>query len=110
MAIFHNVSAGERDGVLARRGLERRKVEHEFRRLGFGGDLQRLESADVAGQRELLRLRVGSQSSFTRFFQVFTSAGKNLGTFRPLWRWAMERLPGRKGGYSLDLDSTRIPK
>jgi hypothetical protein len=52
--------------------------------------------------------RVGSQSSFTRFFQGFTSAGKNLRTFRPLWRWAMERLPGRKEGYSLDLDSTRL--
>ena len=51
---------------------------------------------------------VGSQSSFTRFFQGFTSAGKNLGTFRPLWRWAMERLPSRKTGYSLDLDSTRL--
>lgn len=51
---------------------------------------------------------VGSQSSFTRFFQGFTSAGKNLSTFRPLWRWAMERLPSRKGGYSLDLDSTRL--
>jgi len=51
---------------------------------------------------------VGSQSSFTRFFQGFRSAGKNLSTFRPLWRWAMERLPSRKGGYSLDLDSTRL--
>jgi hypothetical protein len=58
---------------------------------------------------DLLAIRcVGSQSSFTRFFQGFTSAGKNLSTFRPLWRWAMERLPGRKGGYSLDLDSTRL--
>lgn len=58
---------------------------------------------------ELLAIQcVGSQSSFTRFFQGFTSAGKNLGTFRPLWRWAMERLASRKGGYSLDLDSTRL--
>jgi hypothetical protein len=57
----------------------------------------------------LLAIRcVGSQSSFTRFFQGFTSAGKNLSTFRPLWRWVMERLPSRKGGYSLDLDSTRL--
>ena len=52
--------------------------------------------------------RVGSQSTFTRFFQGFTSAGKNLSTFRPLWRWAMARLPGRQEGYSLDLDSTRL--
>ena len=58
---------------------------------------------------ELLAIQwVGSQSSFTRFFQGFTSAGKNLGAFRPLWRWGMERLPSRKGGYSLDLDSTRL--
>jgi hypothetical protein len=58
---------------------------------------------------ELLAIQcVGSQSRFTRFFQGFTSAGKNLSTFRPLWRWRMERLPSRKGGYSLDLDSTRL--
>jgi len=58
---------------------------------------------------ELLAIqRVGSQSSFTRFFQGFTTAGKNLRAFRPLWRWAMERLPGRQEGYSLDLDSTRL--
>ena len=58
---------------------------------------------------ELLAIeRVGSQSSFTRFFQGFTTAGKNLRAFRPLWRWALERLPGRKEGYSLDLDSTRL--
>lgn len=58
---------------------------------------------------EILAIQcVGSQSSFTRFFQGFTSAGKNLSTFRPLWRWVMERLPSRKGGYSLDLDSTRL--
>lgn len=51
---------------------------------------------------------IGSQSTFTRFFQGFNSAGKNLSTFRPLWRWAMERLNSRKEGYSLDLDSTRL--
>ena len=58
---------------------------------------------------ELLAIqRIGSQSSLTRFFQGFTSAGKNMATFRPLWRWCMERLPSRPGGYSLDLDSTRL--
>ena len=58
---------------------------------------------------DLLAIRcVGSQASFTRFFQGFPSAGKNLSPFRPLWRWAMERLPSRKGGYSLDLDSPRL--
>jgi len=52
--------------------------------------------------------RIGSQSTFTRFFQGFTSAGKNLSTFRPLWHWCLQRLPSRKGGYALDLDSTRL--
>jgi len=51
---------------------------------------------------------LGSQSTFTRFFKGFTSAGANLATFRPLWRFCLERLPSRKEGYSLDLDSTRL--
>ncbi len=29
--------------------------------------------------------RMGSQSSFTRFFQGFNTAGKNLSTIRSLW-------------------------
>lgn len=57
---------------------------------------------------EKLAIRcVGSQSSFTRFFQGFTRAGKNLSPFGPLWRWTLERLPSRKDGYRLDLDSPR---
>jgi len=52
--------------------------------------------------------RIGSQSSYTRFFQGFKSAGANLATFRRLWHWSLERLPSRPGGYSLDLDSTRL--
>jgi hypothetical protein len=52
--------------------------------------------------------RIGSQSSLTRFFQGFNTAGKNLATFRCLWRWCLERLPSRAGGYALDLDSTRL--
>lgn len=52
--------------------------------------------------------RIGSQSSYTRFFQGFKSAGANLATFRQLWRWGLERLPSRPDGYSLDLDSTRL--
>ncbi|MCI0355345.1 MAG: transposase, partial [Acidobacteria bacterium] len=52
--------------------------------------------------------RVPSQSTFTRFFQGFTSAGKNLACFRPLFAWAMQRLPGKREGYALDLDSTRL--
>lgn len=52
--------------------------------------------------------RIASQSVLTRFFQGFTSAGGNLRCFRPLWRWGLHRLPGRKEGYTLDLDSTRL--
>ncbi len=52
--------------------------------------------------------RMGSQSSFSRFFQGFDTAGKNLAAFRALWHWCLERLPSRAGGYALDLDSTRL--
>jgi len=58
---------------------------------------------------ELLGIRrVASQSSLSRFFAGFTSAGSNLRCFRPLWRWCVERLPSRREGYTLDLDSTRL--
>ena len=58
---------------------------------------------------ELLGItRIASQSVLTRFFQGFTSAGENLRCFRPLWHWGMDRLPSRKDGYTLDLDSTRL--
>lgn len=58
---------------------------------------------------ELLGIqRVASQSALTRFFQGFTSAGENLRCFRPLWHWCLDRLPSRKEGYTLDLDSTRL--
>jgi hypothetical protein len=52
--------------------------------------------------------RVASQSVLSRFFQGFSSAGRNLRCFRPLFGWALERLPSRPGGYALDLDSTRL--
>lgn len=52
--------------------------------------------------------RVPSQSTLTRFFQGFTSAGKNLACFRPLFAWAMRQLPSKREGYALDLDSTRL--
>jgi hypothetical protein len=52
--------------------------------------------------------RVGSQSTFTRFFARFGNAAVNLRSFRPLWRWALERQPSRRNGYRLDLDSTRL--
>lgn len=52
--------------------------------------------------------RIASQSTLSRFFQGFTSAASNNATFGPLWRWCLERAPARAGGYSLDLDSTRL--
>jgi hypothetical protein len=58
---------------------------------------------------ELLNIqRVASQSTLSRFFAEFGSAAGNLRCFRPLWRWCVQRLPGRKEGYTLDLDSTRL--
>ena len=58
---------------------------------------------------ELLGIpRIASGSTLSRFFGGFTSAGKNLACFRPLWRWCLERVPSRKEGYTLDLDSTRL--
>ena len=52
--------------------------------------------------------RVASQSVLSRFFAGFDSAAENLRCFRPLWRWCLERLPSRKEGYTLDLDSTQF--
>jgi len=58
---------------------------------------------------ELLGIpRVPSQSSLSRFFAGFSSAGVNLRCFRPLWRWGVDQLPSRREGYTLDLDSTRL--
>ena len=58
---------------------------------------------------ELLGIkRVASQSVLSRFFQGFDSAGTNLRCFRPLWHWCLDRLPSRKEGDTLDLDSTRL--
>jgi hypothetical protein len=58
---------------------------------------------------ELLNIeRVPSQSSFSRFFAGFGSAAANLRCFRPLWQSCVHRLPSRKEGYTLDLDSTRL--
>jgi hypothetical protein len=58
---------------------------------------------------ELLGIRrVASQSSLSRFFAGFASAGTNLRCFRLLWGWCVQRLPSRREGYTLDLDSTRL--
>jgi hypothetical protein len=51
--------------------------------------------------------RVASQSTLSRFFQVFT-AGSSLQCFRTLWHWSMQQLPGRRDGYTLDLDTTSL--
>lgn len=59
--------------------------------------------------RQLLAVsQIASQSTFSRFFALFRHAGINQGAFTPLWHWAMMRLPSWRGGYSLDLDSTRL--
>lgn len=52
--------------------------------------------------------RIASQSALSRFFQCFSSAGRNLACFRPLFGWCVARLPSRREGYALDLDSTRL--
>ena len=52
--------------------------------------------------------RLPSQSTLSRFLACFDGAGKNLRCFRALWRWGMERLPSRREGYTLDLDSTAL--
>jgi hypothetical protein len=52
--------------------------------------------------------RLPSQSTLSRFFAGFASLKQGLGCFQPLWRWALERLPSRREGYTLDLDSTAL--
>ena len=52
--------------------------------------------------------RMPSQSTFSRFFSGFDGAASNLRSFRALWHYAMRRLPSRRGGYTLDLDSTSL--
>src|SRR5260370_4951867 len=51
---------------------------------------------------------IASQSALSRFFQRFSSAGQNLATFRPLWRWGLERLCSRPGGCGLGLGSAPL--
>jgi hypothetical protein len=52
--------------------------------------------------------RLPSQSTLSRFLAGFDGAAKNLRAFRPLWRFGMNRLPSKREGYSLDLDSTAL--
>jgi len=59
--------------------------------------------------RQLLAVsQIASQATFSRFFALFRHAGINQRAFTALWNWAMMRLPSLRGGYSLDLDSTRL--
>jgi Transposase DDE domain group 1 len=46
---------------------------------------------------------IPSQSSLSRFFGVFTQSANNL--LGSLHRWAVDQLPSRNEGYTLDLDS-----
>lgn len=64
--------------------------------------------SDVMLARLIAVTGIPSQSALSRFFQRFDSSAVNLATFRPLWRWGLERLSSRPGGYALDLDSTRL--
>lgn len=52
--------------------------------------------------------RMGSQASFSRFFQGFPGAAANLRCFGSAWHWCLDRLSSRPGGYTLDLDSTQL--
>ena len=52
--------------------------------------------------------RLPSQPTLSRFFARFDGPAKNLRTFRPLWRWALERLPSRREGDTLDVDSRAL--
>ena len=59
--------------------------------------------------REMLAVgQIASQSTLSRFFALFRHAGINQAAFTPLWNWSMRRLPSLPGGYSVDLDSTRL--
>src|SRR2546426_4078234 len=85
--------------------------------LGFiagilAGACKLAQVATLRGDQALAKLlrveRLPSQSTLTRFFQIFDGAAVNLRTFDPLWRWCLERLSSRPGGYTLDLDSTQL--
>jgi len=52
--------------------------------------------------------RMASQSCLSRFFKKFQTAYQNTVCFGPLWRWSLHQLASRAGGYTLDLDTTRL--
>tara|TARA_B100001971_G_C18201714_1_gene545039 strand:+ start:137 stop:1495 length:1359 start_codon:yes stop_codon:yes gene_type:complete len=63
-------------------------------------------SKDEALHEVLGIRRMPSQSTFTRFFSRFRQPGAE--SLQQLYTWAMRRLPSRKRGYTLDLDSTAL--
>ena len=66
----------------------------------------------LRGDQVLARMlqiqRIPSQSTLSRFFLRFKGAAQNLNVFDSLWRFGLERLPSRPGGYTLDLDTTQL--
>ena len=52
--------------------------------------------------------KLASSSALSRYFKKFTSAYQNTLCFGPLWQWCLERLVSLPGGYTLDLDTTRL--
>ena len=52
--------------------------------------------------------RVPSPSPLSRFFHAFGGVAANATCFRVLWHGTMKRLPSRRGGYTLDWDSTKL--
>ena len=52
--------------------------------------------------------RIPSQSTLSRFFNSFGGLAANATCFRALWNSTMKRLPSRREGYTLDLDSTKL--
>ena len=61
--------------------------------------------ADEALRRVLGMVRFPCDDTMRNFFKRFGQA-QTYGFYAGLWAWQMERLAGREGGYSLDLDST----
>jgi Transposase DDE domain group 1 len=58
---------------------------------------------------EVMEVRkLPSQSTLTRFLQVFNGAACNLHCFRQALHWGMQLLPARREGYTLDLDGTGL--
>jgi hypothetical protein len=63
-------------------------------------------SKDEALHEVLGIKRMASQSTFTRFFSRFSQSTAE--SLQQLYTWALRRLPSRKHGYTLDLDSTAL--